>query len=96
MKAKKSKNFKIAVVAMALAAIIGSLSLLADAIWNEDEAVHIKAADIESSTLIIGTHLIHLSALTDSIYGVATSRHRNRGKAIFSINPNWPRAPGLT
>lgn len=41
------------------------------AIWFEEEAVHIVPDEIETSTLIIGSHLIHLSSLNDSLYEVA-------------------------
>ena len=37
------------------------------AIWDSNEAVHINALELENSTLVIGTHLIHLSALTDEL-----------------------------
>lgn len=41
------------------------------AVFNPDSAVHINASEIEDSTLIIGTHLIHLSAVNDEIYKIA-------------------------
>ena len=41
------------------------------AIWDSNEAVHINASELENSTLVIGTHLIHLSALTDELYEIA-------------------------
>lgn len=41
------------------------------AIWDETTAVHINAAEIENSTFAIGTHLIHLTALTDTINDIA-------------------------
>ncbi len=44
---------------------------IANAIWDSSKAVRIKASGIENSTLIIGTHLIHLSALTDELYEIA-------------------------
>lgn len=48
--------------------------------WDESRAVHIKADEIESSTLAIGTHLIHLSALTDSIYEIAEQSAEDSGQ----------------
>ena len=54
-----------------LAGFLAFGTLYAKGFWDESRAVHIKAQDIESSTLAIGTHLIHLSALTDSIYEIA-------------------------
>ena len=57
------------------AALIGLMTwVFSGAVWNEEEAVQFTAAkfdSIEDSTLLIGTHLIHLSALNDSIYEVA-------------------------
>lgn len=44
---------------------------IAKAFWNADQAVHIQADQIENSTLVIGTHLIHISALTDELYEIA-------------------------
>ena len=65
------KQILAAVLALILAIALGAQLLLAGAVWNEEEAVHINPDDIENSTLAIGTHLIHLSALTDSIYATA-------------------------
>lgn len=45
---------------------------IASAIFDGDtDATHINPAEIENSTLIIGTHLIHISAMTDEIYNMA-------------------------
>lgn len=41
------------------------------AMFDEEEAVHIKPDEIEDSTLIIGTHLVHISAFNDTIYKIA-------------------------
>jgi hypothetical protein len=45
--------------------------LLSSAVWDESTAVHIDPSGIENSTLIVGTHLIHLSAMTDTLYSTA-------------------------
>ena len=34
-------------------------------------SVHVKDSEIENSTLVIGSHLIHISALTDQLYKIA-------------------------
>ena len=34
-------------------------------------SVHVKDSEIENSTLVIGSHLIHISALTDQLYEIA-------------------------
>lgn len=41
------------------------------AIFDESKTTHVKEEEIENSTLIIGTHLIHISALSDSLYDIA-------------------------
>lgn len=51
---------------------VGFLPFIVQGFWNPDEAVHINSADIENSTLIIGTHLIHISGLTDELYEAAS------------------------
>ena len=66
------------VVLLAGSLILGTL--YAQGFWDESRAVHIKARDIESSTLAIGTHLIHLSALTDSIYEIAEKSAEESGQ----------------
>ena len=75
------KRWLIALV-MILAA--GSLALggllYAQGFWDEAKAVHITADAIEPSTLAIGTHLIHLSALTDSIYEIANQSAEESGQ----------------
>ncbi|MEG1917809.1 MAG: hypothetical protein RR092_04040, partial [Oscillospiraceae bacterium] len=70
MKSKRNRRWTPAFVAIFLLAAIGSAAV-AGALWNEADAVHIKPDDIENSTLAIGTHLIHLSALTDALYQIA-------------------------
>jgi len=47
------------------------LSGAAAAFWSPEQAVHVNGNEIENSTLIIGTHLIHLSALTEELYSIA-------------------------
>ena len=54
--------------------------LYAQALWDDSAAVHIRAKDIENSTLAIGTHLVHLSALNDSIYEVAQTSAEESGQ----------------
>ena len=66
------------VVLMAGSLVLGTL--YAQGFWDESRAVHIKARDIETSTLAIGTHLIHLSALTDSVYEVAEKSAEESGQ----------------
>ena len=51
-----------------------------DAAFNRDTAVHIKADEIEDSTLIIGTHLIHISAMTEELYNIAQDSAADSGQ----------------
>lgn len=66
------------------AALIAAFSLgyvlISGAVWDETQAVHIDPAEIPASTLIIGTHLIHLSALSDSLYEVAERSAEESGQ----------------
>ncbi|MDE7307340.1 MAG: hypothetical protein K2N61_01540 [Lachnospiraceae bacterium] len=70
--AKRKKCILLAVgtLAAGFVAIFGTI--MARAVFDGDtEAVHINPDEIENSTLIIGTHLIHISVLNDEIYDVA-------------------------
>lgn len=69
----------------ALVAVLISLMawVVSGAVWDETKAVQFTAAkydSIEDSTLLIGTHLIHLSALSDSIYEVAQTSAEESGQ----------------
>ena len=71
-------------LAAVTAALIGIMTwVFSGAVWNEEEAVQFTAAkfdSIEDSTLLIGTHLIHLSALNDAIYEVAQASAEESGQ----------------
>ena len=73
--------------AAALAVLLISAGLLAwqfpkwsGAAFQEDDAVHIDPDKIEESTLIIGTHLIYLGALTDKLYETAIQSSEESGQ----------------
>ena len=67
----KFKYKKIIIIISAiLVSIIGS-NIIVKALIDESNSVKIDAESIEDSTLIIGTHLIHISAMSDSLYSVA-------------------------
>lgn len=71
---KPVKSRRILALAGATALIaIAVTTVLVRGIWNENTAVHVVPSEIESSTLAIGTHLIHLSALNDNLYELATA-----------------------
>ncbi len=80
MKSTTKKARWIAFLAVPLALALLLRGLYVQGFWDESRAVHIKAKDIESSTLAIGTHLIHLSALTDSIYEIAEKSAEDSGQ----------------
>lgn len=67
-----------AAVLTAGALLLGTL--YAQGFWDESRAVHINARTIEPSTLAIGTHLIHLSALSDSVYELAQTSAEESGQ----------------
>ena len=57
-------------------------SMIAGAVFDGDtEAIHIQPEEIENSTLIIGTHLIHISALTEELYDIAMETAKDSGQA---------------
>lgn len=53
---------------------------LAKAVMQRENAVHIQANSIENSTLIVGTHLIHISALNDELYDIAVKSGEASGQ----------------
>jgi hypothetical protein len=61
----------IVVAAVVIAYAVPGLIERSSALWNDETAVHIDPSTIENGTLIIGTHLVHISALTDDIYEMA-------------------------
>lgn len=83
MKTGQKKRLLIPVLALLAAAILlgGYFLRLAGAVWDEAQAVHIDPDEIEDSTLAIGSHLIHLSALTDTIYELANDSAGESGQS---------------
>ena len=69
MKLKKVKKILVIFVAMIL--VIAGSRIVVKALIDETNSVKVDAESIENSTLIIGTHLIHISAMSDSLYAVA-------------------------
>lgn len=69
-------------IAGMLAAAVIILGTIASAVINEDEEVYadINWDEIENSTLIIGAHLIHISALDDSLYDIAIESSKTNGQ----------------
>lgn len=77
---KRNRVAAALVAAVCMGVLIWKAPLLASALWDESTAVHIQPADIESATLIIGTHLIHLSALNDQLYEIAQASAEESGQ----------------
>ncbi|MDR1292737.1 MAG: hypothetical protein LBJ91_05015 [Clostridiales Family XIII bacterium] len=75
---------KIVLAGVALAALLFVLSPpFADfvgALWNEEEAVHVDPPTIENGTLAIGAHLVHIKALTEDLYNIATESAGESGQ----------------
>lgn len=59
-------------------ALVGSY--VAQATFDETTAVHVNAAEIENTTLAVGTHLIHLSAMTEELYQIAMESAEESGQ----------------
>lgn len=84
MDKKRSRKRKLA--AAALGALIAAGLLCRSrpwevlAVFQKDEAVHIKSGDAEDSTLAIGTHLIHLNAMSEELYEIAKSSASESGQ----------------
>lgn len=72
---KKKKHIFIVmlVVTLLFLSLTVSQKVWVQALFDETETVHINAAEIEDATLLIGTHLIHISAMEDEIYEIASN-----------------------
>ncbi|MBP1577691.1 MAG: hypothetical protein J6C75_04330, partial [Oscillospiraceae bacterium] len=77
MKGKFKKLLIAGVSALLVAALF---AVMAQGLWDESKAVHVSPPVIEDSTLAVGTHLIHLSALTDAIYDIAIDSASESGQ----------------
>lgn len=69
MKTKKLKFF-IIIPIVAIAAILG-YRVITQALIDDSNSVHVDPTQIEDSTMIIGTHLIYIGSMNDSIYEIA-------------------------
>ncbi|MCI7125159.1 MAG: DUF4407 domain-containing protein [Agathobaculum sp.] len=80
MNKRKRLVWFIVLAAVLAASVAGVMS---SAVWNEEQAVQFTAAKysgVEDSTLLVGTHLIHLSALNDAIYATARKSAEESGQ----------------
>ncbi|MDO4292928.1 MAG: hypothetical protein Q4C65_06815 [Eubacteriales bacterium] len=79
MKAGKKKNkavIPVILVTVLLCAGVGGSVLMANAALenersDEVRSVHVSDGEIEEATLVIGSHLIYLGAMTDELYEIA-------------------------
>lgn len=80
----RRRIIKYAAVLAALLLTAGLLAALlsgrSDAIFNEEDAVHIDPDEIPQSTLIVGTHLIYLGSVTDKLYETAAASAKESGQ----------------
>ena len=69
---KKIKNIKafIFIPAIVITVVLGFI-VITQALIDDSNSVHIDPSKIENSTIIIGTHLIYIGAMNDSLYEVA-------------------------
>ena len=69
---KKIKNIKafIFIPAIVITVVLGFI-VITQALIDDTNSVHIDPSKIENSTIIIGTHLIYIGAMNDSLYEVA-------------------------
>lgn len=82
MKEKLKRLLSVGIIVTLAAALFAAVAV--QGIWDEDRAVHVSPDEIENSTLAVGTHLIHLSALTDSIYDIALdSAHESGQEQVY-------------
>lgn len=75
---KKKKKWLMGGFLAAALALVGSY--VAQATFDETMAVHVNAAEIENTTLAVGTHLIHLSAMTEELYQIAMESAEESGQ----------------
>lgn len=81
MKGKDRKAGSIAkMIPVVIAAVVIGGSALAFAMIDDTNSVHIDAGKIEDSTLIVGSHLIYLGAMTDQIYEIAETSAEDSGQ----------------
>ena len=59
------------IICLSVIVAVAGFNIVAKALIDETNSVRIKASDIEDSTIIIGTHLIYIGSMSDSIFDVA-------------------------
>lgn len=77
---KKKTKLGLILILFAAALWILAGNYAARAFVDETTAVHVDPASVEDATLAVGTHLIHLSAVTDEIYRAAVESAEQSGQ----------------
>lgn len=77
---KWNRNALTKLLSILIAVILIGGSALAYAMIDDTNSVHIDADEIEDSTLIVGTHLIYLGAMTDQVYQIAMDSASESGQ----------------
>lgn len=81
MRKVRRKRAAVLAIILVLAGLLAwQIPKRSGAVFNEDDAVHIDPDKIEEATLIIGTHLIYLGALTDKLYETAVQSAEESGQ----------------
>lgn len=81
MKKKTRKTKKVLAAILMITVLGGIRGGITLAQFNSETATHVSnPSEIENATLMIGTHLIHMSAITDELYGVAQKSAEESGQ----------------
>lgn len=71
---------KVWIAGIGILACVLFLGIRAAGFFDETKMVHVNAADIESGTLAIGTHLIYLQVISDPLYEIAKKSATESGQ----------------
>lgn len=79
---RRKKKTAAALTALLITAgfVVWFLAGRSEAVFREEDAVHIDPDKIEQSTLIVGTHLIYLGSITDKLYETAAASAEESGQ----------------
>lgn len=77
---KEKKYVVFLLLPLAALLLAGVKERISRASFEETEAVHIQAGEIEDATLAVGTHLIYIGGVNDELYGIALQSARESGQ----------------
>lgn len=72
---------KKSIIIIIISALVISTVMMTSAYFDSSQTVTINADEIEVSTLVVGTHLIHISAMTEELYEIASESASNSGQS---------------